>query len=353
MSNFRADLLTWYDAAKRDLPWRGAGQTPYRVLVSEAMLQQTTVKAVIPYFNRFTAALPTVRMLADADEQTVLRLWQGLGYYSRARNLRKAAMVIVERHGGEVPRTVEELLSLPGVGRYTAGAIASIAYDVAAPILDGNVQRVLCRLDLIDDNPRTPAVQRRLWSRAAELVQGERPGDFNSAMMELGATVCVPRSPQCLICPVSSHCAARAAGVQDRIPPAKVAKPTPLIERDIFRLTNAAGEVLIEQRPTPGRWAGLWQFVTRPRGQPPPVAASDLRQVGEVAHGLTHRRYHFRVFAGTSDAPAPPPARWVSTGDLDAYPMPKPHLRAREMTGIAKAQSRKDRTQSGADGDVS
>ena len=162
-------------------------------------------------------------------------------------------------------------------------------------------------------------------------MPAERPGDFNSAMMELGATVCIPRTPQCLICPVAAECKARAAGVQDRIPPAKKAAATPLVERDVFRLTNAAGAVLIEQRPASGRWANLWQFVTRPRHDPPPVAVSELRQIGEVTHGLTHRRYHFRVFAGASDDPAPPPARWVSPGDLDAYPMSKPHLRVRVM----------------------
>ena len=335
MSNLRSDLLLWYDASSRDLPWRGEGRTPYRVLVSEAMLQQTQVAAVVPYFGRFVARLPTLADLAAADEQTVLRLWQGLGYYARARNLHKAARAIVQDHGGEVPRTVEALLRLPGVGRYTAGAVASIAYDVPAPILDGNVIRVLCRLDRIEADPRTPAVQKQLWARAAELVpdeRGGRPGDFNSALMELGATVCIPRTPQCLICPIAAFCQARAAGVQDRIPPAKKAIVTPLVERDVFRLTNGDGALLIEQRPASGRWADLWQFVTRPRGGPPPVAAADLREIGEIAHALTHRRYRFRVFAAASDDAAPPPLRWVLPGDLDAYPMSKPHLRIRDLT---------------------
>ena len=255
VSNLRSDLLLWYDASRRDLPWRGEGRTPYRVLVSEAMLQQTQVAAVVPYFGRFVARLPTLADLAAADEQTVLRLWQGLGYYARARNLHKAARAIVQDHGGEVPRTVEALLRLPGVGRYTAGAVASIAYDVPAPILDGNVIRVLCRLDRIEADPRTPAVQKQLWARAAELVpdeRGGRPGDFNSALMELGATVCIPRTPQCLICPIAAFCQARAAGVQDRIPPAKKAIVTPLVERDVFRLTNGDGALLIEQRPATG-----------------------------------------------------------------------------------------------------
>ena len=327
LTTFRAALLGWYGAAARDLPWRGAGRTPWRVLVSEAMLQQTQVKTVLPFFARFVERFPTVESLAAADEEDVLRLWQGLGYYSRARNLQKAARAIVEQHGGEVPRTVEQLLNLPGVGRYTAGAVASIAFDVPAPILDGNVIRVLCRLDKIEADPRVTATQKRLWDRAAEVVDPRRPGDFNSAMMELGATVCAPRSPQCLICPVAAFCQARAAGVQDRIPPPKRAVETPLVERDVYRIADADGRLLVERRPPTGRWAGLWQFVTRPPGGPLPVTTAAPRPAGEVRLGLSHRRYVFRVFdCETSDA-APPPLRFAGAAELADLPMSRPQRR--------------------------
>ena len=170
------------------------------------MLQQTQVATVIPYYHRFLEQFPTPAALADADEQQVLRLWQGLGYYSRARNLRRAAQRIVAEHGGKVPDRLDKLLMLPGIGRYTAGAIASIAFGKRAPILDGNVQRVLCRLDAIKGDPRERMVNQTLWKRAEEILPQKRVGDFNSALMELGATVCIPRGPRCLTCPVADHC---------------------------------------------------------------------------------------------------------------------------------------------------
>ena len=333
---FRQSLLGWYDRSARSLPWRGEGRTPYRVFVSEFMLQQTQVKTVIPYFERFVAELPTVQALAEADEQTVLRLWQGLGYYSRGRNLHKAARLIVSEHGGEVPRTVDELLKLPGVGRYTAGAIASIAYNTVAPILDGNVMRVLCRIEKIEADPRQPAVQKELWKLAEATVDPDRPGDFNSAMMELGATVCIPKTPQCLICPVAEYCAAKSAGVQDRIPPPKVAKATPLSERDLYRIRDDRGRLLVEQRPATGRWANLWQFITAKQGEPPPLKTTPPVEVGIVRHGLTHRRYVFRVF--DCEAAEPHQGVWVTPDELDAYPMSKPQLAAAKMPRKADAR---------------
>src|SRR5688500_7595953 len=220
LSAFQSALLAWYQIQRRHLPWRvppdapaQAFPDPYHVLVSEAMLQQTQVATVIPYFTRFIQRFSTLADLAQAPQQEVLRLWQGLGYYSRAHNLQKAAQAIVERHGGRVPSTVQELLELPGIGRYTAGAIASLAYAQRAPILDGNVIRVLCRVDKVTADPREPATREKLWDRAAQVLPNERVGDFNSALMELGATVCVPREPACLLCPVRRHCEAQAAGI--------------------------------------------------------------------------------------------------------------------------------------------
>ena len=214
---FQSRLLRWYDAHHRKLPWRAVGDgshrtlDPYHVLVSETMLQQTQVATVIPYYQRFLEKFPTFQSLADADTQDVLRLWQGLGYYSRARNLQAAAREVVSRFGGKVPTNLDDLLTLPGVGRYTAGAIASIAHNLRVPILDGNVARVLCRLDAIESDPRDKSTNQHLWFRAEEILPHSRLGDFNSALMELGATVCTPRNPQCLVCPVREHCQARAA----------------------------------------------------------------------------------------------------------------------------------------------
>ncbi len=353
-SDFARRLLAWYDRSRRDLPWRVApGSTrnacphPYRVLISEAMLQQTQVATVVPYFHRFLQKFPTVADLAGADEQDVLRAWQGLGYYSRARNLRAAAQVIVRNHAGRVPNTVEALRTLPGVGAYTAGAVASIAYNCRAPIVDGNVARVLCRVDRIETDPRDKATLAILWRRAEEILPPARLGDFNSSLMELGATVCTPRSPQCLICPVSAHCEASAAGVQDRIPAPRKATATPLLHRDVLcvRGTRDGSDAwLIEQRPANGRWAGMWQFVTVERGKRPSektvakligVSVDKPKLIGAATHALTHRRYAFDVYLCTArnacEASQERPRKWVTRAELDLYPLPRPHLKVARM----------------------
>ena len=332
---FQRALLRWYDRHRRDLPWRVTPADPYHVLLSETMLQQTQVATVVPYFLRFIERYPTLADLAGADLQDVLRLWQGLGYYSRARNLHACAGRMVAEHAGQVPRDVEQLLSLPGIGRYTAGAIASIAFDAPAPILDGNVTRVLCRLDRIEADPRERQTQLKLWQRAEEILPSQRVGDFNSSLMELGATVCVPRNPQCLVCPVRAHCQAFAAGLQDRIPLPKRTKPTPLHRRYVLCLRHGR-QFLIEQRPPKGRWAGLWQFKTLESPRRPFSAAqlaqrlgfavSKPQELGRIRHALTHCRYEFDAY--TADLAAPPAAGqvWVTLDELDAYPLSKPQL---------------------------
>jgi A/G-specific adenine glycosylase len=348
-------LLDWFDAHRRDLPWRAPKTAPpgtlppaYGALVSEAMLQQTQVAAVVPYFHRFMAALPTLESLATADEQVVLRLWQGLGYYSRARNLKKAAQRIVEQFGGVVPRKVDQLLTLPGVGRYTAGAIASIAYDTPAPILDGNVVRVLCRLDKVEDDPRLPAVRDRLWARATEVVPKKRAGDFNQSLMELGATICTPKNPSCLLCPVRAFCRAADAGVQERIPKPKPAKATPILRRWVVCVRRDDGAYLIEQRPVAGRWAGLWQFVTLEADVTAPTAETlsaavglplrNLRPLATVRHGLTHRQYIFDAFAAeAADVPVASPRAWATLEEMDALPFSKPQLAIRRAVSEATA----------------
>jgi A/G-specific adenine glycosylase len=341
---FRERLLRWYTKHQRGLPWRRDAQRPgpvdpYHILVSETMLQQTQVATVIPYYLRFLARFPTVVDLATADEQEVLRLWQGLGYYSRARNLQSAAQRILSDHGGKLPCSRDELLGLPGVGRYTAGAVASIAFDQRAPILDGNITRVLCRLDNIHTDPRSRENQKILWSKAEQVLPSKRVGDFNSALMELGATVCTPRNPQCLLCPVQEHCEAFAAGTQESIPARRKIKPTPLYRRKTYCISRD-GKWLIEQRPTRGRWGGMWQFITVESGKssdesPLPVGVHRPRQIGSVFHALTHRRYEFKVFIARSrngDSPrADRPTQWVALDQLHQYPLPRPHSKIAEM----------------------
>jgi A/G-specific adenine glycosylase len=342
---FRRHLLAWYHRHRRDLPWRvapgsprAATPDPYHVLLSETMLQQTQVATVVPYFHRFVARFPTITDLARADLHDILRLWQGLGYYRRARNLHACAKAVVEEYGGVVPRDVETLLGLPGVGRYTAGAIASLAYNTRAPILDGNVMRVICRIDRIESDPREREVQAVLWARAEEILPSARSGgtgDFNSALMELGATVCTPKNPQCLVCPVRSHCEAAAAGVQDRIPLPKKSKTTPLFKRYVL-CARQGRHYLIERRPEQGRWAGLWQFKTiESNGHPFTPAALRQRlgldvaqpvRLGVVRHGLTHRRYEFDAYVADYRGPRREGQVWVTLEELDAYPLSKPQL---------------------------
>jgi A/G-specific adenine glycosylase len=336
--NFRRSLLAWYDKNRRDLPWRvrvgsekDAAPDPYRVLLSEAMLQQTQVATVIPYFHKFIGRFPTLTDLAEAELQDVLRLWQGLGYYTRARNLHACAKRVLAENGGTIPSQVESLLKLPGIGRYTAGAIASLAYNQPAPILDGNVIRVLCRIDQIETDPRDRTTQAELWARAEEILPQHRVGDFNSALMELGAMVCTPKNPQCLICPVRRHCQAAAAGVQDRIPLPKKAKPTPLHRRSVLCIKDG-DQYLIEQRPAKGRWAGLWQFITLDCGSGPQLQGevgftiSKPRRLGVIRHALTHRRYEFTAYQAHLRESRQPGQIWVTLDELDTYPLSKPQL---------------------------
>jgi A/G-specific adenine glycosylase len=305
-------------------------------MVSEFMLQQTQVKTVLPYFQRFIAKFPDVQALAEADEQEVLKAWQGLGYYSRARNLRRAAGEICDRFERRVPGTVEELRSLPGIGRYTAGAIASLAHDAAAPIVDGNVARVICRLDLIRENPKEKNAVELLWRRAEELVPQKQAGDFNSALMELGATVCTPRNPSCLVCPVRKHCAAAEAGMQDKIPQVREKRSVPTVRRVVIGLQKG-DQWLIEQRPANGRWASMWQFPTFP--WPLKLNGANrkaLRKIGSVRHALTHRRYVFTAYhcAGKIELPAAENRRWVTAKKLMEYPMSKPQGELGKLLGL-------------------
>lgn len=260
VSRIRQDLVAWYAEAKRDLPWRN-DRDPYRILVSEMMLVQTTVAAVIPYFERFLRRFPTIAALAEADETDVLKQWEGLGYYRRARQLHAAARTVMAEHGGRIPDDADAVLALPGVGRYIAGAIRSFAFDQPAPILEANTQRVLARWLAWRDDLRTTRSQSRLWDAAARLVPAQGAGEFNQAFMELGALLCTPREPMCLVCPVASSCRSRTMGIQDAVPTV-TPRPEPLIVREACALAVRDGCVLVVQRGKGGLWESFWEFPT-------------------------------------------------------------------------------------------
>jgi A/G-specific adenine glycosylase len=259
LTRLRRRLLAWFDRHRRDLPWR-RDRDPYRIWVSEVMLQQTTVAAVGPFFERFIAAFPTVKDLAKADEQDVLRLWEGLGYYRRARHLHAAARMIVAEHGGDLPDDPAVWSDLPGVGRYILGAVLSQAFDRRLPIVEANSLRVLCRLFGYTDDPRTGDGQTWLWDTARRVLPLKRVGDFNQALMELGALVCTPAAPKCDVCPVAAECVARAKGLQAVIPQ-KATRPTVTEVREVALVVRRGPRVLLTRRPSDAsRWANMWEF---------------------------------------------------------------------------------------------
>ncbi|CAG7634971.1 Adenine DNA glycosylase [Paenibacillus solanacearum] len=269
---FSTGLLAWYRRHKRDLPWRRS-RNPYHIWVSEIMLQQTRVDTVIPYFNRFVEKFPTVEALAEAPEEEVLKMWEGLGYYSRARNLQSAVREVRENYGGVVPDTKEDVFSLKGVGPYTAGAILSIAYNKPEPAVDGNVMRVLSRYFLIEDDIMKGSTRVTMEKLAKELIPEGAAGDFNQGLMELGAMVCTPKSPSCLTCPVMEHCMGREAGMEEALPVKKKAKP-PRPEHRFVALVEGdgeqAGRLLVRQRPQEGLLARMWEL---PHAMAPPEAS--------------------------------------------------------------------------------
>lgn len=264
----RGALLAWFDRSRRELPWRRTAD-PYAIWVSEVMLQQTQVDRVVPYWQRFLSRFPTVASLAEAPLPDVLAAWRGLGYYSRARNLHRAARELVARFGGALPGSLEALRTLPGFGRYTAGAVGSIAFGLEVPLVDGNVARVLCRLLELDGRPGERAREDALWAAAAELVVGERPGDLNQALMELGATVCLPSAPLCLLCPLRARCGALAHGRIGELPRPKQAAPRKRLDLAVA-VCRRRDEVLLARRAEAGLFGGLWEMpaATLRPGQP-------------------------------------------------------------------------------------
>ena len=279
----RARLVAWYAEAARPLPWR-LDRDPYRILVSETMLVQTTVAAVVPFFERFLARFPTVEALARADEAEVVKAWEGLGYYRRARQLHAAAHAIVRDHAGAVPDDPDALRALPGVGRYIAGAILSFAFGRAEPIVEANTRRVLARWLAWDDDLRSSRSQARLWEAAGRIVPVDDPATFNQAFMELGALVCVPRNPMCLTCPVADDCRARQTGRQDLLP-VIAARPAPLEVAEACVVAVDSGRVLIVKRGPGVLWEGFWEFPTIHLAGPDPARRSFVAPVA-LAEGV-------------------------------------------------------------------
>ena len=273
----RKRLLAWFDENQRELPWR-KNKTPYRIWVSEIMLQQTQVATVIDYYLRFMKQFPTVKKLAAADEADVLKLWEGLGYYRRARQLHAAAKLVVENHKGKFPETYEEVLALPGIGRYTAGAILSISKDQQLPILEGNTIRLFARLMEMKSDPKTTANQKALWEFSESLLPKERCGDFNQALMEVGNQVCSPKRPKCLICPIRDLCPTAIKGLQEQIPVAsKKMKYEDLHEAVV--VVRRKNKLLIRQCQAGERWENLWDF---PRFEIETKVAKKSRLQGEA-----------------------------------------------------------------------
>ncbi len=352
----RKRLLRWFKTNQRELPWR-ANRDPYRIWLSEIMLQQTLVATVVPYFQRFLAAFPTLADLANADEQSVLRLWEGLGYYSRARNLHRASKIIVSEHGGQFPRDVAAAAKLPGVGRYTLGAILSQAYDLPMPILEANSQRVLCRLFARPGDPRESSERKWLWDAAAALVPPRQAGDFNQALMELGALICSPREPACPACPLRNVCETRRLGKQAEIPPA-ARRPATRLVAEVAVVLRKSGKLLIVQRPPAGRWANMWEFPHGELlpGEPHEQAAARLihqltGMVGQIncelltiKHGVTHHQITVVCFEakhrrGAFASEFYRRGEWIDSARLEEFPVSSPQRR------LAKFLLRDDRQQ--------
>ncbi len=325
-------LLRWYERAGRDLPWRRT-RDPYAIWISEVMLQQTRVETVLPYYERFMERFPSVEVLAAAELEEVLGQWSGLGYYRRARWLHQAARRIAQE-GGEFPRSLEGLRALPGVGTYTAAAVASIAFGVAEPVLDGNVVRVLARRLALSQDPRRAPTRRRLLTAARALLDPARPGDSNQALMELGSTICRPRAPDCVSCPLSEGCRGRERGDPERYPPPKPRRRTQRIQR-LALMARRGNRLLLVQRPEQSALlAGLWElpWVEIDGGRPEKALAARYggswslgSPLGRLRHGITHRVLEVELLEGTlrdgSAVAEGVEAGWFGPAELESLPV--------------------------------
>jgi len=340
LADLHTALITWFERSKADLPWRNT-RDPYAIWLSEIMLQQTQVATVIAYYERFLARFPTVGDLAAAPLDDVLKLWEGLGYYSRARNLHRAAQAVVRQHGGDFPASVEGLRALPGIGDYTAGAVASLAFGIDTPVLDGNVIRIFTRLfDIAGDVTQT-ATKRALWDLARQLVPVGRAGPWNEGLMELGRVICTPRSPSCAACPIAAFCLARQRNMQEQRPVKKRRARTPHFDVAAGVIHRDDGRFLIAQRRPDSMLGGLWEFPGGKR-EPGESLRACLRreiceelgiditvgdQIGTIHHGYTHFRITLYAFAcryvsGEPRAIEVADWAWVTLDDLERYAFP-------------------------------
>jgi A/G-specific adenine glycosylase len=334
-------LLAWYGRRRRILPWR-EHPDPYRVWISEIMLQQTQVDTVIPYYHRFLKRFPTVEALASAQLDDVLKAWENLGYYARARHLRQAARILVEKYNGVIPDTWEAIIALPGIGNYTAGAILSIAFGKSVPAVDGNVRRVLSRLYAVREPVNRRETQKRIHALAASLIPETAPGSFNQALMDLGALICIPKSPTCSDCPLSMHCKARLDGLQDRLPVSEKKPATPHERVTAAVIFNRQGQVLIVRRPERGLLASLWKFpggivekkelldegLARKVWEELGIRIRVGKPIASVNHAYTHFRITltaFRCFrrSGRPNALACQEWRWALPQDLEKLTLSK------------------------------
>ena len=336
--NFTKTVLAWYNQGHRDLPWRRT-RDAYRIWVSEIMLQQTRAETVVSYYERFLARYPTVQDLASAPQEELLKMWEGLGYYSRARSLQKAAQMIVKEHGGCLPADVPSLRALPGVGDYTAGAIASIAYGIPAAAVDGNVERVICRYYAIEETVGTPAVRRMIAQKTQALVPRERPGAFANAMMEMGATMCTPKNPKCLLCPVREGCAGFARGIAAQLP-VKPKKKAQRVENRAVLLVLCEGRVLVVKREEK-LLGGLYVFPDVLEANDPAalcahmeslgVSAAYDERLGHAKHVFSHIIWEMDVHLLQANACSDVPGgQWVTREELAALPLPTAVKKARE-----------------------
>lgn len=334
MSRIAPEISTWYHQHKRSLPWRDHPD-PYAVWVSEIMLQQTRVETVIPYFERWLAKFPTIAALAAANEQDVLNLWEGLGYYSRARNLHKAAKVLIADYDSELPKTVAVLQKLPGIGRYTAAAIASMAFGQDAAALDGNIRRVYARIFNVAEPLGSTQAEKTFWNLAEQHLPHGEAGDYNQALMDLGSAICTPRNPNCEECPVQQYCEAYQLDIQDMRPVPKTKKAVPHHVHAAAVIVEE-GRVLLAQRPSKGLLGGMWEFPSgRVEGNPAKGLGTAIERgyqlkvkrvapLGEVRHAYTH--FKVTEFAFLSELIQSSDAgnlRWVALDELDDYPMGK------------------------------
>lgn len=338
---FRCDLINWFMEEKRDLPWR-QDRDPYKIWVSEIMLQQTRVDTVIPYFTRFIEQFPTVKALSEAEEENILKAWEGLGYYSRARNLHSAVKEVQEKYGGKVPEDPKEISSLKGVGPYTAGAILSIAYGKAEPAVDGNVMRVLSRILSIWEDIAKPATRKIFEKAVRQLISHDNPSYFNQALMELGAIVCTPSSPSCLLCPVREHCSAFHEGVQGELPVKIKNKKQRAVHLAAVVLQDETGRTLIHKRPENGLLANLWEFPNVEIHLPYRSEGEQLQEyirsefdvemqlgnmAGTIDHVFSHLTWNIHVYQGTllTIPDERQDLKIVSTTEIDIYPFPVSH----------------------------